>query len=269
MKRSIRILLSGISGVLLSLPWLGFPGWILFVAFLPLWVLDDYFVTRQEDFKGVSFWGHAFFSFLIWNGLTTWWIFHATPAGAFVAIFLNSFMMSLVFWVGHTVRRQSENSLGYLAYVVFWISFEYAHYHWEIEWPWLTLGNGFANNVSLIQWYSWTGVFGGSLWVLTVSILLFRFLKALAAGREGKSQVYPAVWTLLALLIPLFVSVYLYNHYVEAGKSATVLIVQPNIDPYTETHDVAAVNATLTLKRTMWLPGMRSCQNLSGSRRHI
>ena len=105
MRRSVRLLLSGISGVLLSLPWLGFPGWILFVAFLPLWALDDFFVSRQEQYKGVSFWGHAFFSFLVWNGLTTWWILHATPAGAFVAIFLNAFLMSLVFWLGHAVRR--------------------------------------------------------------------------------------------------------------------------------------------------------------------
>lgn len=235
-------MLSGISGVLLTLPWLGFPGWILFVAFLPLWLLDDFFVSRQEQFRSVSFWGHAFFAFVIWNGLTTWWILHATPAGAFVAVFLNAFLMSLVFWVGHVARRQSENSLGYLALVVFWISFEYAHYHWEIEWPWLTLGNGFANNVSLIQWYSATGVFGGTLWVLVVSILLFQFLKALATGMKARTRFVRALGTLAVLLVPVFVSLFLYHRYEEAGKSAGVLIVQPNIDPYSETHDVAAVN---------------------------
>ena len=35
MKRRTRILLSVLSGVLLSLAWLGFPGWTLFIAFLP------------------------------------------------------------------------------------------------------------------------------------------------------------------------------------------------------------------------------------------
>ena len=245
MRRSVRLLLSGISGVLLSLPWLGFPGWILFVAFLPLWALDDFFVSRQEQYKGVSFWGHAFFSFLVWNGLTTWWILHATPAGAFVAIFLNAFLMSLVFWLGHAIRRQAGNSAGYLAFVVFWISFEYAHYHWEIEWPWLTLGNGFADNISLIQWYSATGVFGGSLWVLTVGILLFLFLKAMVTDMAPRTRIVRATGTLVVWLVPVFVSLFIYHGYEEKGKSARALIVQPNIDPYTETHDQAAVNEKL------------------------
>ena len=72
MKRSVRILLSVLSGVLLSLAWLGFPGWVLFIAFLPLLYLDHFFVERKAEYKSVSIWGHAFLAFFIWNILTSW-----------------------------------------------------------------------------------------------------------------------------------------------------------------------------------------------------
>ena len=157
MRRTFRIILSILSGVMLSLPWLGFPGWILFAAFMPLLGLDDYINRHKSEFKGVTFWGYSFLTFLIWNGMTTWWIVHATVAGMIMAVFLNSFFMSLVFWMAHTIRRHSKASQGSLAFVVFWISFELIHFHWDIEWPWLTLGNGFANNIRMIQWYEFTG----------------------------------------------------------------------------------------------------------------
>jgi apolipoprotein N-acyltransferase len=67
MKRSLRILLSILSGILLSLAWLEFPGWILFVAFLPLLYIDYFFVQNKTEFRSVSIWGHAFLSFFVWR----------------------------------------------------------------------------------------------------------------------------------------------------------------------------------------------------------
>lgn len=238
-------MLSVISGVLLSLPWLGFPGWLLFAALLPLLLLDDFFVREKHRFKSVAFWGHALLAFFLWNGLTTWWILHATAAGAFVAIFLNSLLMSLVFWLAHLSRRYARGGSGYLAYPLFWISFEYAHYHWDIEWPWLTLGNGFANNVKLIQWYEWTGVLGGTLWVWLVSLLLFIVLKALVEGKFHRRMKVNLFLLLLLIVLPIGGSMLRYHNYQEQGEPRKILLVQPNIDPYTEAHDEGAVNDKL------------------------
>jgi apolipoprotein N-acyltransferase len=173
MSRFSRYVLSISAGVLLSLAWLGLPGWLLFIAFFPLLLLENFFVSKKTEFRGVSFWGHSFLAFLIWNGISTWWIAYATVAGALMAIIANSFLMSLVWWLGHTARRYFKANLGYLALAVFWISFEYFHFHWDIEWPWLNLGNGFANNVKMIQWYEYTGTLGGTVWVLALNIILF------------------------------------------------------------------------------------------------
>jgi len=237
MKRSTRLILSGSSGILLSLAWLDFPGWILFAAFLPLLVLDDFFVKEKKQFRSVAFWGHTYLVFLIWNGLTTWWVWHATPFGAVLVIFLNSFLMSLTWWLAHIARRNLPGNLGYLALVTFWLSFEFFHFHWEIEWPWLTLGNGFANNIKLIQWYEYTGTLGGSLWILVVNILLFKILHKFVQGGALKSE--PAGMILLAILVffPIGYSLFSYSTQKEQTNPRKILIIQPNIDPYNESHN--------------------------------
>jgi len=54
-----------------------------------------------------------------------------------------------------------------------WLSFEKFHLEWDFSWPWLNLGNAFANFPKWIQWYEYTGAFGGSLWVLLTNAIGF------------------------------------------------------------------------------------------------
>ena len=240
MKRSYRILLSVLSGVLLSLAWLGFPGWTLFFAFIPLLYLDHFFVEQKENYRGVSLWGHAFLAFLIWNVLTTFWVANATLAGALMAFIINSFLMSGVWWLAHTARRNFKTNLGYFALIVFWISFEYMHYHWDFEWPWLHLGNGFANNIKMVQWYEYTGVFGGTFWVLLMNILLFKVI----LNFQNKTKIRNSILTLsafvLLLVVPLSTSLIMYYSYVEKENPKNITIVQPNVNPYSESYDMVA-----------------------------
>jgi len=245
MKRRNRILISVLSGVLLSLAWLGFPGWVLFFSFLPLLYLDHFFVVRKSEFRSVSFWNHAFIAFLIWNILTTWWIVHATAAGVVMAIVTNSFLMSLIFWLAHIARRNFKSNLGYSALVVFWISFEYFHFHWDIEWPWLTLGNGFANNVRIIQWYEYTGYLGGTLWILVMNILLFKLLINWLKKLSFRESVVLLSAIILMLVVPISFSFQKYYSYVETVNPKQIVIVQPNIDPYSEKYDAEAENKKL------------------------
>lgn len=245
MSRLTHIGLSVLSGVLLSLAWLGFPGWTLFFALIPLLFIDRFYVENKDSYRGVSFWFYAFLTFLIWNGLTTWWIAYATFLGAVMAIVVNSFLMSLVWWLAHTARRYFKSNLGYVALVVFWISFEFFHFHWDIEWPWLTLGNGFANNIKMVQWYEYTGALGGSLWILTMNVLFFNILQNLKKRAGFRPLFYPVTGYIILLVVPLFYSFSRYADYTEKGDPLEVVVLQPNVDPYSESFDRAAENEKL------------------------
>ena len=127
---------------------------------------------------------------------------------------------------------------------ILWIAFEYLHLNWDLSWPWLTLGNVFSAHPSWIQWYSYTGVLGGTLWVLMVNILVFKFYENKFSFKISKTYI---ICIIVSFLIPLLWSNYLYNQYKDIDNlvcktssknpvfdSINVLIVQPNIDPYSD-----------------------------------
>ena len=151
--------------------------------------------------------------------------------------------MSLVFWLAHFARRNLKIGLGYVALAVFWISFEYFHYHWEIQWPWLTLGNGFANNIKLIQWYETTGVFGGSLWILCVNIFLTQFITNFKNTPVKKGALLISLFKIATFVfVPVLYSYYIYLHYTEKGEPVNIVLVQPNVNPYFENFTQEAEN---------------------------
>ncbi len=245
MTRIFRLFLSVFSGVLLSLAWLGFPGWTLFVAFIPLLFLEHFFTENKNRYRSIAFFWYVFLAMITWNLITTWWIAYATVIGATLAIVANSVLMSLIWWLAHLSRRIFKAGLGYLALVVFWISFEYFHFHWDIEWPWLTLGNGFANNVKIIQWFEFTGYLGGSLWVLLMNVLIFR-LAVKVMDKSGSLQViFQSAIILIFIVVPVLISASLYSNYEEKENPRNIVIVQPNINPYSERYDEAAENEKL------------------------
>ncbi|MBK8442941.1 MAG: hypothetical protein IPL35_05810 [Sphingobacteriales bacterium] len=120
--------------------------------------------------------------------------------------------------------------------------FEYLHLNWELSWPWLTLGNVFAYYPALVQWYEYTGVAGGTLWVLLLNILIceqalhFTQKPPLIRNFPDAIKAYiQLVWKpALLFLLPVLVSLAIYYSYSEQGKAIEVAVLQPNIDPYNE-----------------------------------
>ncbi|HRG60008.1 MAG TPA: apolipoprotein N-acyltransferase [Bacteroidia bacterium] len=221
---------ASLTGLLLSFAWPvdGFY-FLIFFAWIPLLWLESE-LSKQGKVQ-LSFLRFSFLSMLIWNVLTTWWIKNASFGGALMAIIANSILMALVLYFFHVVKTKKGQKQGYFALIVFWMSFEYVHLRWDITWPWLNLGNAFANQIELIQWYEYTGVFGGTLWVLLINILLFQILKNKLENNPTKSL---AVKAGLLLVIPICISLLIFKTYHENLNPIQVVVVQPNIDPYNE-----------------------------------
>jgi apolipoprotein N-acyltransferase len=80
----------------------------------------------------------------------------------------------------------------------------------------------------LIQWYSATGASGGTVWILLINALVF-----LALIKSDRARIY--VYRIAALiLIPVLISLFSFFTYEERGKEVEIVVVQPNIDPYSE-----------------------------------
>ena len=215
-----------LSGLLLSFSWPGiglFP--LIFVAFIPLLLVENHIL----DSRGRTSWkvfGYSFIAFFIFNIITTYWVWHASAGGSITAFIINSLLMSLSFVLFHKVKIILGNKRGYFTLIFFWVSMEYLHLHWQLAWPWITLGNIFATVPEIVQWYEYTGVLGGSLWVLTINILLLRWWNS---ERIKKKLIFPFT----ILLTPIIISLSLKTDFDE-GEMIEVVIVQPNIDSYNE-----------------------------------
>lgn len=231
MRKRYLIFLSILSGILLSFPWLTEQGgWVLFFAFTPLFFVVGFHKEGVPQEKSLRL---IYPALLCWNLLSTWWIGYVSLPGMLFIVATNALLMSLVLWAAIKIKRILGILPGYFSLIVLWISFEFVSHRGILPWPWLTLGNGLANSIRLIQWFEFTGVLGGSFWVLLVNILIFETVMNLKR-KQFLKFFRQLVVLLIAFFLPAGLSYYLYFNYSESGKICRVVILQPNIDPYTE-----------------------------------
>ena len=223
-----------LTGLLLTISWTpSFLAPLVFIGFVPLLlVLDNIFEDDQKR-KGVRHFSIVYFSLIIWNVGTIWWVYYSSDWGAVAAFVFNSLFMTIVFYLSYLTRKRWGFVIGNISLVVYWIAFEYLHLSWELSWPWLTLGFGITSFPSWMQWYEYTGVLGGSIWILTVNILVFNFIKSAIKIKQFnwmKSTFVILVFT----FVPMEISLLIYGSIFETHAPVNVVIVQPNIDPYNE-----------------------------------
>jgi len=234
MKKKHLLLLSVLSGLLFAAAWPlnGFAP-LLLVAFIPLLYIEDHISRKRPDFHRFSVMLYVFPGFFFWNLLTTYWIWNSTPAGAVGAVLFNSFLMSLAFSIYHWTKKNIYSPHAAYGLVFIWTSYELLIHRWDLNWPWLSLGNGFSEYYSWIQWYEFTGIFGGTFWVIISNILLFKLLKAVF-GPERKNITALAVGAATAVFLPLIISLFMFYNYEEKTHPVDITVVQPNLDPYKE-----------------------------------
>jgi apolipoprotein N-acyltransferase len=232
-KTTIHFLLAILSALLLSAAWPinGFT-FIIFGALIPLLFLEN--SIRLSDFKrrGLLVFGYSYLTFLLWNLLITWWLINSSLIGMLFANICNSFFYAIIFTCFSWAKTRLPNRSAYLFLIALWLAFEKLHLSWDFSWTWLNLGNVFSENIYWIQWYEYTGVFGGSLWVLVINVWLFHVFKNHNTILGYKPLARKMIAPLIFIALPITFSLYLYEKVEEGSEDIKVLLLQPNIDPY-------------------------------------
>jgi apolipoprotein N-acyltransferase len=256
MSKRKLILISCLSGVLLSLAWLDLlfaP--LMLVAFVPMLWVEDYISKNNEDKRFSSYAGFAFsyLPFLIWNATTIFWVAFSTSA-ALVLPFFQAALMAVAFQLFHWTKRVFgvEKKINYVFFIIFFLAFEFMELHWDFNFPWLNLGNSFAKYPALVQWYEFTGVAGGSFWILICNVFALFLLNGILEKSFSRKRIYSLG---LIICLPIIISLTLYFTYQEETSQASdVVVVQPNLDPYDEQYslspqDVCNIITGLTLQK--------------------
>ena len=101
MSKSIKHLsLSVAAGIALGFSWpINGLTFLIFISLIPLLYLEESIRKDNLKFKSIRAFGYSYLSFLIWNLITTWWLFNSTLFGMLFANLCNSLFYALIFVV--------------------------------------------------------------------------------------------------------------------------------------------------------------------------
>ncbi len=215
--------LSATAGLLLAL---SFPPVNLSFLSIPAFMLLFKLAEDCDSYKQTAYYSYA--GFLIWNLGTTYWLIMASVGAGVAAILANSVLMTIPLVLARFfARKYSSPFLIALLQASGWVSYEFLHHHWDLAWPWIAIGNAWANHVSLIQYISITGHLGISLWVVFVAALAMQTFKY-----RTKPLLIGTVVSLLTL--PLLSLIYFGAKDLPSDHQSVtnVAVIQPNHDSY-------------------------------------
>ena len=234
MKQPNSYLLSIVSGAIFSLSWPTygfFP--LIFFAFIPI-----LFLTENPKLSLGEIYKHGFIAFLIWNIAATWWICKYDFFGGMTVILLNSLSMATVPMIYVLLMRKHVlEKWKLIIFCSLWLTWEWVQQYWGLSWPWLNIGNVFASAPKIVQWYEFTGLFGGTLWVLLVNVLLFEISCRIREKRFNRRLIIWVVSLAFVVFAPIIFSIYRYHSYVESKNPMNVVVVQQNTNPMTEQNE--------------------------------
>ena len=232
------VILSTFSGVLLTLSWpvqgLSF---LIFFSLIPLFFVEDQITKGSSKRKKLLWFALSYLGFFIWNLGTTWWIVNSSVFGMTFAILCNTSFYAILMMFFHWSKKRLPLRTAYIFLISLWIAFEKFHLMWDFSWPWLNLGNVFSEEIQWIQWYEFTGSFGGTLWVLLINIGLFEVFKNHPPSLKNTLWVKKMSPWLIGIAIPILISLILYQSEKDLTPSTEVLLLQPNINPYNEKYE--------------------------------
>ena len=241
MKKNYQLAL--LSSLLLWFAWppIPFSSVILLIALVPILIATDNIIKSEVKKKGKLIFRITFLCFFAWNTASIYWVFNSldsampTWVAALISLIpfgLGALLMTLAFWLYYRMRLITSRVWAYGGLVCFWIGYEYLHQSWDLAFPWMNLGNGFASTHQLVQWYEYTGVYGGTLWVLLTNILFLEIWLSFNAGTLKLNRIRLIIPTAILVIFPIAISLIIYFNYTEKSNPANIVVVQPNIDPY-------------------------------------
>lgn len=248
MKSKQTYLLALLSAFLLWLAWppMPFTTPLLLIGLVPLFIALNSISGNAEKKQGKRIFLTAGLTFLVWNTASIYWVYNAISAynGPAVALpvslipyGLGALLMTFAFWLYYRLGKYVNKKIAYLGLIAFYIALEYLQQTWDLAFPWMTLGNGLVGMHQLAQWYDYTGVYGGSLWILVSNILAFEAYRKFRSQTGYLRLKTAGIWALV-VIIPISISLAKYFTAEQKGTPSNVVVVQPNIDPYQKLENI-------------------------------
>jgi apolipoprotein N-acyltransferase len=235
-RRGRRIAMAVSSGLLLALAFPPIPsGVTAFASLVPFLFLME----NLPDWRAVLRW--SYLTFFVLSVGTLWWIsgwWGDDPWLKAAGIAVN-FVYPLGFMIpalAYTfLRRRLGALLSIIAFPLLWTSWEWLMHIPELSFPWLLLANTQTYDIESIQFITFTGTFGITLWIVTINALVFHLLRGWLTDnrpRLDRSAILYLIAVFLLLALPRVHGILVLRESETNDQMIRVAVIQPNIDPY-------------------------------------
>lgn len=224
-----NLLLSLLSSVLLSL---SFPplklGFLAYIALVPFFLL-----LEDKNYKESIRWGYL--TGLFTNIGTLYWISWVTVPGAIAAILYLPIYMIIYALLHNFLKKRLGEKTVYWFIPFLWTGIEYLRSLGVLGFPWSSLAYTQSYYLSLIQYVSFTSVYGVSFWVATINVFVFLILKNFSDFK--KVLVYFIILILLLIIPWIYGSLVIPDEENTPEENIRIGLIQGNIDPYIKWSD--------------------------------
>lgn len=173
----------------------------LFFSFIPLLIAEHFYTKRLETKYAIGLFSIALFQLLAGFKLID------NETGAVVTLLLVNALVCSVPWALYIiVKRHCALPLAMATLVLCWLAIEQLAAETGIPSPWFQLGNGLSGRPAFLQFVEYTGVNGGSLWILGSNTACFLCLSYMPQLPELGHRIGVVLIPILIVVIPIIVS---------------------------------------------------------------
>ena len=231
-KSRKEILLSILTGLFLGV---SFPpisvSVFLFVALIPyLFVIQNR--NGLAEINRITY-----LTMFVFGLITIYWVGSWTKeADPFLMIsgiallFFNPILFLIPSTLYYLAAKNFGKKISIYLFPIFWVFYEYIYSVTDLKFPWLTLGNGLVSLNTFIQISDTIGVYGLSLVVLYINVLLY--LTIVDYFELRKVRIVKLVLTLTLVVFPLIYGSIKKSEYKPSLEKIRFGIIQPNLNPW-------------------------------------
>lgn len=241
LSAAVPYLLAILSGVMISLGWFTpCPTLVMLVSIVPLLFAENLIASDSKKAKLLRVGLLAFIYVYVMDLINLHPLTLQFKGWTFLFFCLNSILYALLFMLFSLTRRQCGNGWGYTAFVLFSVLFDYILLKIDFSFPAMPVGFLLIGinetGTPFMQWYEYTGILGGSMWILTVNVLVFLLIRdKIEKKKLHTSRLSVCIAT---IVLPIALSLLIYYTYKEKKDPVEFVLVQPNFDPYAEKFDI-------------------------------
>jgi len=146
---------------------ISFLAWNYFGLLSVVSLILIYHAILLVDYKNYLFFIlGVFINMVTFHFATLFWVLQIDALQGFSILLFHSIYytipLCLLYWF------RNLNLIRIYVFSLIWLLIEISRNFGELSFPWNILGNALGVNNSLVQWYSFTGVYGGSIFVLII-----------------------------------------------------------------------------------------------------